>query len=148
MKKFLMAVALTAGIAVSSAAPAQDSAYTQGNYWQVQGIFVQDGQFENYMDYIASTYRRSQDFARARGWITGYRILGNVNRRENEPDLYLITEFRQPATQAESAERERLLNAHMEQTTHQADEGSGRRVTMRRLGSNLLLQELTLRPAR
>lgn len=148
MKKFLIASLLAAGLALSAPVAAQDTAYTPGTYWTVQGIFIQDGQFENYMDYVAGNYRRSQDFARQSGWITGYRILLNVNRRDDEPDLYLITEMPRLATPQEEVERERRLNAHMQQTTRQATEGSGQRVTMRRLGSNILLQELNLRAAR
>ncbi len=157
MKKTLMATLLATGMALSTPAAAQDaatsaaaqeSAYTPGAYWNVQGIYLEDGQYENYMDYVAGNYRRSQDFARRSGWITGYTILANVNRREDEPHLYLITEMPRLATPQEDVERERRLNDHMRQTTREATEGSGRRVTMRRLGSNLLLQELNLRPAR
>ncbi len=156
MKKILTATLFAAGLALSAPASAQaqaqaqdrESAYTPGGYWSVQGVFIEDGQFENYMDYVASSYRRSQDFARRSGWISGYTILLNVNRRADEPDLYLITEMPRLATPREDVERERLLNEHMRQTTRAATEASGQRVTMRRLGSNLLLQELNLRPAR
>ena len=148
MKKQFMAVLFACSMAFSAPAVAQQSAYTPGSYWVVQGIHIEDGQFENYMDYIAETYRRSQDFARQSGWITGYRIMQNVNRRGDEPHLYLITEMPRLATPQEDVEREAQLNAHLRQTTRQATEQSGRRVSMRRLGSNVLLQELTLRPSR
>jgi len=156
MKKILMATMLATGMVLSTPAAAQEAAsaaaretaYTPGTYWSVQGIYLEDGQFENYMDYIADRYRTSQDFARRSGWITGYTILSNVNRREDEPHLYLITQFPRLATPQEEVDRERRSNEHMRETTRQATEGSGRRVTMRRLGSNLLLQELNLRPAR
>ncbi len=148
MKKMLMAVVLAAGLAVSTPSLAQESPYTPGVYWTVQGIYVEDGQFETYMDYIADRYRRQQEVARQRGWITGYRIFQNVNRREDEPHLYLITEMPRLATPEEEVEREQVMNRAMRQTTRQATEGSGQRVRMRRLGSNILLQELTLRPAR
>lgn len=150
MKKLLLAVALAAGFTVSGAMPvaAQESVYAPGTYMNVQGIFIEDGQFENYMDYIAATYRRSQDFARQRGWITGYRIFQNVNRRGDEPHLYLLVEMPRMATPQEEVERERAMTQAMSQTTRQLEAASGQRVTMRRLGSNLLLQELNLRPAR
>lgn len=150
MKKLLLAAALAAGVAMSGALPAsaQESVYTPGTYMTVQGIFIEDGQFENYMDYIAATYRRNQDFARQRGWITGYRILQNVNRRGDEPHLYLLVEMPRMATPQEEVERDRAMEQFMNQTARQATAASGQRVTMRRLGSNLLLQELNLRPAR
>jgi len=154
MKKILTATLFAAGMAFSAPALAQpadaarESSYTYGTYWNVQGIYLEDGQFENYMDYLAGVYRRSQDYARTRGWISGYTILGNVNRRENEPHLYLVIEFPRLTTPQEDTEREALLNAHLQTTTRSATEQSGQRVTMRRLGSNLLLQELNLRAAR
>lgn len=148
MKKTLLAAAFAAGLFLSSASTAQPSAYTPGGYWVVQGIHVEPGQFENYMDYIAGRYRQSQDFARERGWITGYRILSNSFSREGEPDLYLITEMPRLATPQEQTERDAAFEAHMRQTTRQAEEASGQRVSMRRLGSTLLLQEVVLRPSR
>lgn len=147
MKKMLLMTAMVAGLVCSKPTAAQESAYTPGSYMVVQGISIEDGQFENYMDYLNATYRRSQDFARQQGWTTGYRIFANVNRRAGEPDLYLITEMPRMATPQEDVERERQLNEHLAQTTRQATEQSGRRVTMRSLGSNTLLQELTLRSA-
>jgi len=148
MKKLMIAAAFAAGLAFATPAPAQESAYTPGGYWVVQGVTVADGQFENYMDYIADRYRRSQEFARQRGWISEYHILVNVNRRHDEPDLYLITQMPRLATPQEDVERERAMNQAMSETTRQATEASGQRVTMRTLGSNILLQELNLRPRR
>ena len=148
MKKLLTSALLAIAIPLSVPASAQESVYTPGGYWNVQGIHIEDGQFENYMDYIADRYDRSQQFARRQGWISGYDILVNVNAREDEPDLYLIVRMPRLATPQEEVERERRLNEHMAETTRQATEGSGQRVTMRRLGSNLLLQELNLRGRR
>jgi hypothetical protein len=148
MKRLLLSAALAAGLAVATPAFSQSETYTPGPYWVVQGIYVEDGQFENYMDYIADRYRRSQEIARQRGWITNYRIFGNVNRRNDEPHLYLITEMPRLPTPQEDVERERAINEALRETTRQATQASGQRVRMRRLGSNVLLQELVLRPAR
>ena len=145
MKTFLMAALFASSMVLAAPAAAQESSYTSGGYATVQGIFLEDGQFENYMDYLAGTYRRSQEFARSQGWISGYRIFANVNRRENEPHLYLMVEMPRLATPQEDVERDRRLNEHLQQTTRQAAEASGQRVSMRRLGGNILLQELTLR---
>jgi hypothetical protein len=147
MKKILMAAALAAGLGMSMATPAvaQSASYSPGSYMSVQGIYVEDGQFENYMDYIADRYRTSQEIAKQKGWISGYRIFANANRRGDEPDLYLLVETPRMATPQEQVERERQMNEAMRQTTRQAEEGSGTRVKMRRMGSNLLLQELNLK---
>lgn len=150
MKKLLLAAALAAGLSLSAATPAvaQETVSTPGSYMVVQGIYIEDGQFENYMDYIADRYRTQQEFAKQRGWITGYRIFQNVNQRADEPDLYLLTEMARMATPREQVERERAMSEAMRLTTRQSAEASGQRVKMRRLGSNLMLQELNLKPRR
>ncbi len=147
MKNMLLAAALAVGLGLSAPtqAVAQDTPYTPSSYMTVQGIYIEDGQFENYMDYIADRYRANQDFAKQKGWISGYRIFANINRRADEPDLYLLTEAPRMPTPQEQVERDRLVSEAMQQTARQATEASGQRVKMRRLGSNLMLQELTLK---
>lgn len=129
-------------VCMSTPASAQESVYAPGGYWIVQGIYLEPGQFENYADYLAGQYVKNQEFAKQQGWITGYRMLVNVNRRRDEPDLYLITEVPRLPTPQEQSEREKKMNAAMATTTRQAEEASGQRVTMRRLGSNTMLQEM------
>ena len=150
MKKLLTAALLAIALpfSVPASAQSQDSVYTPGAYWNVQGIHVEDGQFEAYMDYLADAYDRSQQFARRQGWISGYDILLNVNARDGEPDIYLVVQMPRLATAQEEVERDRRMNEHMQRTTRQASEQSGQRVVMRRLGSNMLLQELNLRNRR
>lgn len=148
MKTLLIAAALAVGTItlVPTAAAAQATPYSPGVYWQVQGIYVEPGQFENYMDYIADRYRRNQEFAKSQGWINGYRILVNVNRRADEPSLYLISEFNEMPNAKEQMEREALTERNLRETARQAEQASGQRVSMRKIGSNLLLQELVLKP--
>lgn len=148
MKKLLIAAALAVGsvMVVPASASAQAVAYTPGNYWSVQGIYIEPGQFENYMDYIADRYRRNQEFAKSQGWISGYRILVNVNRRKDEPDMYLISEFAQMPNAKEQMERDALVERNLRETARQAEQSSGQRVSMRKLGSNTLMQELVLKP--
>ncbi|GAA3996604.1 hypothetical protein [Sphingomonas humi] len=147
MKKLLIAAALSAATfaLAPTAASAQASSYAPGNFWSVQGIYIEPGQFENYMDFVADRYRRNQDFAKSQGWISGYRILVNVNKRMDEPDLYLITEFARIPDAKEQMDRDAAMEKNLRETTRQAEQASGQRVSMRKLGSNILMQELTLR---
>lgn len=146
MKKILMAATLALGLGLSmpTAAVAQERSYAPGGYLTVQGIYIEDGQNENYMDYIADRYRANQEFAKSKGWISSYRIFANVNRRKDEPDLYLLVEAPRMPSPQEEVERDRQMSEAMRQTARQAEEASGQRVKMRRIGSNLLLQELKL----
>ena len=93
MKKIIMAALGAATFAFAVPAVAQELPVTSGDYWDVGAISVDDGHFPDYVDFLAGEYRKRNDFAKSKGWIKGYRILSNVNPRDGEPDIYLITIF-------------------------------------------------------
>ena len=78
-------------------------------------------------------------------WIKDYKIFANVNPRDGEPDLYLVTIFDHVTTPAEDIQREKEMNAFMAQSTRQGAAGSGHRATYRKLRGDMLLQELMLK---
>ena len=96
----------------------------------------------DYTDFLASEFRKRNDFAVSKGWIKGYHILSNVNPRDGEPDLYLVTIFDHVTTPAEDIAREKEGNAFLAQTTRQGMAGSAHRATFRHLKGDMLLQEM------
>ena len=64
-----------------------------GPLWTAARIDVDDGQYENYMDWLMKVWADNQAFAKSQGWILDYHILDSVNPRDGEPDLILITRF-------------------------------------------------------
>lgn len=110
-----------------------------GDYVEVSMISVDDGHDLDYMNHLAGAWRKGQDFAKAQGWISGYEILINVNRRPDEPDYYLITRFPRFADKAEETKRDEAYFAHMQSTTAAMQAGSAERAKYRKqLGSQLL----------
>jgi hypothetical protein len=143
MRKLMLA-ALGAGTLLWSApAVTQELPLKTGDFWDVAAVTVDDGHFGDYADYLAGQYRKNMDFQKSKGWIKGYYILANNNKRAGEPDLYLITVFDHVTTPAEDIQREKEANAFLQQNTRQALAGSGQRATYRHLGSDMLLQEMT-----
>jgi hypothetical protein len=115
----------------------------KGSYfWDVGAITIDDGHFGDYADYLAGQYRKNMEFQKSKGWIKDYYIFSNVNKRADEPDLYLVTVFDHVTTPAEDIQREKETNAFLQQTTRQSMAGSGQRATYRHLGSDMLLQQL------
>ena len=142
MRKIILA-ALGAGTMLWSASvPAQELPVKSGDFWDVGSITIDDGHFGEYADFLASQYRKNMEFQKSKGWIKGYHILANVNKRAGEPDLYLVTVFDHVTTPAEDIQREKDMNAFLQQTTRQSMVGSGQRATYRHLGSDMLLQEM------
>lgn len=143
------AAAFSFALPASLATPAmaQDSALTAGDYWDVAAIDIEDGQDENYSDFVAGQWRRQQEFSRQQGWIQSYRVLLNPYAREHEPDLYLITVYNRVPTPAEEQTRNRAFERFMSRTSHQLSSESGTRVRMRRLAGSMLLREMNFRAA-
>ena len=123
-------------------AAAQDYPLKGGNFWNVAEITIDDGHAGDYADHLAGAYRKNIDFSKSKGWMKNSYILSNVNKRAGEPDLYLVTISDHVTTPAEDEAREKELNAFLATTTRDQDKQSGVRAKYRKLGGNMLLQEL------
>jgi len=132
-----------ATMAFAVPAPAQELALKTGEFWDVGAISVDDGHLPDYVDFLAGEFRKRNDFAVSKGWIKGYHILSNINPRDGEPDLYLVTIFDHQTTHSEDIQREKEMNAFMALSTRQSAAGSGHRATYRKQKGDMLLQELT-----
>jgi len=129
-------------IAFAVPAAAQDYPLKGGNFWNVAEITIDDGHAGDYADHLAGAYRKNIDFSKSKGWMKNSYILSNVNKRAGEPDLYLVTISDHVTTPAEDEAREKELNAFLATTTRDQDKQSGVRAKYRKLGGNMLLQEM------
>jgi hypothetical protein len=140
----LMMVALGA-VAMSLAMPAaaQDIPLKGGDYWTVTDIKIDDGHAGDYADYLAGAWRKQMDWQVSKGYIKGYKILSNVNRREGEADMYLVTMFDHMPTNAEGEARNAAMNAYLATTDRAMEAGSGERAKYRhRMGSALMQEQV------
>ncbi|HSQ99394.1 MAG TPA: hypothetical protein VLM36_05710 [Sphingomicrobium sp.] len=142
MRKLILTALAAGTLLCSMPAAAQELPVKTGDFWDVGSVTIDDGHFGDYADFLASQYRKNMEFRKSKGWIKGYYILANVNKRQGEPDLYLVTIFDHVTTPAEDIQREKEANAFLQQTTRQSMAGSGQRATYRHLGSDMLLQEM------
>lgn len=148
MKTKMIAAAMAASLAFAlpQAASAQDEFPLRGaEYVEVTSIYVDDGHMLDYANHLARAWRTSQDYAMEQGWITGYEILMNVHARSDEPDLYLLTRFTEWTDSEEGERRGRQYRAHVQSTIAQLQAASGARADYRRIGSTLLLQNMSFR---
>jgi len=122
-----------------------DRVFKNGDYWEVSSITVVDGQWLNYAKHLSTKWRDSQEFAKSKGWINGYKVIINQYPRDGEPDMYLITMFEEMATKAEEDKRYEAYIKWSKSTIAEMEEGSGKRVVMRHLSGNSLLREVTFR---
>mgnify|MGYP003679764956 CR=1 FL=1 len=124
---------------------ADERVFKNGDYWEVSSITVVDGQWLNYAKHLSTKWRDSQEFAKSKGWINGYKVIINQYPRDGEPDMYLITMFETMATKAQEDERYKAYMEWSKSTIAKLEESSGERVVMRHLSGNALMREVTFR---
>jgi hypothetical protein len=145
MKKIVICAAALAILATSAPALGQQSAVKPGPLWTAARIDVEDGQYENYMDWLTKVWVPNQEFAKSQGWISDYYILDNINARDGEPDIILISRFKDFPSAEEIERRNAVMNERMKQDDHSADAASGQRGKMRRLMGSILYREMQKR---
>jgi hypothetical protein len=126
-------------------ASAGDWPLVPGDYWEMTGVHLKDGGALAYSSFIATEWKADQEFAKSKGWIKGYLVLGNAYARKGEPDLYLIVISERLPSGAETDKRDDEYVAWKKKTQAQLQKESGNRLEIRELGSNSLLQELKFR---
>ncbi len=144
MQKLMFAAVVAApfAIALSTPAAAQNYPFTPGDYEEVAMIEVNDGGGLAYANYLATTWRKNQEFAKSKGWINGYQVLSNVNNRPGEPDLYLVVSFSSMPDAAEDERRTQAYRDFMKQSDAEADAASGDRAKYRTVLGSFLLRQM------
>lgn len=146
MKNTLFAGTMLAfALGMASPVLAQESSYTPGSYTDVSAIDVLDGQFENYMDYLAGPWKAQQEFAKSKGYIASYQVLSNPYARAGEPDLFLVVVYPKVYDPAEQLRQQREFEAFMKADARKLDSAFGARGTMRKSMGQQQLQELKLK---
>ncbi len=139
------AVLVTAPLALPSAASAQEWPMVDGEYSVLSGIYVKDGGSLKYAEYLASQWVKDQEFAKSQGWISSYKMFSSVNRREGEPNVYLMVTFPSMPDAAESERRYEAYDAWAKKSISQQVAASGNRAEFRTVQGSMMLQEFKVR---
>jgi hypothetical protein len=139
----ILAAALVTGVAAS--AIADEPRYEATSVWYVSDIKVLDGQFENYMTWLADEWVKFRKLNAMHGNEIGYHVLVNTNPRNGEPDLFLVTINKDFQKIAESLATEKKINEAMAKDRKQFDEESAGRAPMRTVMGSIELVEVKLK---
>lgn len=146
LKKFTLAAALIATSAFSSLpASAQDYPFEAGGLVEMSGITIKPGGGYQYATYLASEWRKRQEFAKSKGWITDYRVHSNLYAREGEPNIYLVTWMPKLEDAAEANARELEWRKFNQRSDAQMVKESGDRAQYRTLSGSMLLAEMVFK---
>jgi hypothetical protein len=119
-------------------------AYADGRDWNdgpVQSVtFIRtiDGHFDDYMHWLATTYKKQQEAAKAAGLITRYEVLVSQPHNLQDADIILITEFKNWAALDHLGSKLDQVSAKVEGSVDAANKSAADRAKIRTvLGSDI-----------
>jgi hypothetical protein len=137
------ALGALAGLLVSflaiGVAGAADRPYSEGTVSEISSIRTEPGKFEDYLAWLAGPYKQMMEAEKAAGIIVDYAVYATTPRSPNDPDLYLVTVYKNMAALDDLAAKsdpiaEKLQGSMAEQNKAYIERGKMRTV----LGSELI----------
>ena len=142
---------LCAGGALLSLAGLATTAYADGRDWNdgpvinVASIRTVDGHFDDYMHWLATGYKKQQEAAKKAGLITGYRVIVIEARGPNDPDILLVTEFKNWAALDGLGGKLDKISAQLQGSVEKAAQSQVERVKIRTVLGSRTEQEALLK---
>jgi hypothetical protein len=146
MKTQLTAVLALLGLALTSlAAAAEDHPYTEGPIINVAAIRTEYGRWDDYVQYLDTTWKAEQEAAKKAGYITGYKVINVEARGENDPDIYLVVYYKNWAALDNWTLKGDTIMKQVVGSMATANQGAVDRGKIRRILGSFTGQELDLK---
>jgi hypothetical protein len=101
MKMFTRAAALAAGLTLCAGGGAQaqtaERVYDNGPVWVINYVETKTGMFDDYMAYLSTKWRETNEADKKAGYVLDYKILSVESPRDHEPDVILMVEYKNMA---------------------------------------------------
>jgi len=147
MKYLLAALTASTILAFTPAMAAGNGApnYEKGTVWQSVEVQTKDGHFDQYMQWISTEWKAQEEALKKDGQIVDYKVMIVTDPRYNEPDILLLTEYKNMAAfdepvAKEYAMAEKLFGPLAKMNKEQAD-----RASIRTVMGTTLMREVKLK---
>jgi len=139
-------IAACSALAFASVAAFSDAhAYTEGAVVNVARIRTVDGKFDEYMKWIGKTWKAEQEAAKKAGYITSYEVFSVEPRTADDPDLYLITRYKNWAALDGALAKGDAIAKEVEGSVAAASASQVERAKIRRVIGSSTMQVLDLK---
>jgi hypothetical protein len=139
------ATALLVLSTLTTTAYADGRDYNDGPVVNVSSIRTVDGHFDDYMRWLATTYKKEQEAAKKAGLITGYRIFVIEARGPNDPDILLVVEYKNWAALDHLGGKLDAVSAEVEGSVEKANQSEVDRAKIRTVLGSRTQQEVLLK---
>jgi len=137
--------ALVASSALTTPVYADGRDWNDGPVINVSSIRTVDGHFDDYMHWLATTYKKQEEAAKKAGLITSYRVIVIEPRGPNEPDILLVTEFKNWAALDHLGSKLDQISAQIEGSVEAATKSEVDRAKIRTILGSRTQQEALLK---
>jgi hypothetical protein len=113
--------------------------YNDGPVVNVASIRTVDGHFDDYMQWLATTWKKQEEAAKKAGLITRYQVLIVEARGPHDPDIYLVIEYKNWAALDGLGSKLDNVSAQVEGSVEKANQAEADRSKIRTvLGSQTM----------
>src|SRR5580692_3219228 len=105
--------------------------YVDGPVVNVSAIKTVDGHFDDYMQWLATTWKKQEEAAKKAGLITKYQVLVAQPQGPNDPDIYLIVEYKNWAALDGLGGKFDAISAQVEGSLEKANQSQADRAKIR-----------------
>ena len=146
-KKFRCAAyaALASLSCASVTALADDHAYTEGPVINVSRIRTVDGKFDEYMKWLATTWKQEEEAAKKAGNLVSYEVLSVEPRGPDDPDLLLVLTYKNWAALDGALAKGDAIAKQIEGSVASANQAQADRGKIRRVLGSYTTQQLLLK---
>ena len=139
------AFAAVAGLALTSAAIADDHGFTDGPVINVSAVRTEYGKFDEYIKFLDTTWKATMEASKKAGYIVSYKVITVEARGENDPDIYLVTYYKDWAALDGATAKGDMIIKQVEGTLAASNQAAVDRGKIRRLLGSWTGQELLLK---
>jgi hypothetical protein len=124
---------------------ADDHAYSEGAVVNVARIRTVDGKYDDYMNWLATTWKKQQEAAKKAGYIVSYQVLSVEARGPEDADLLLVTTYKNWAALDGSIAKNDEIAKMTEGSLAAASQSQFDRAKIRRVLGSQTMQVLELK---
>jgi hypothetical protein len=146
INRHIAACAALVGLTLTGAsALADDHPFTEGQVVNVAAIRTEYGKFDDYMKFLDTTWKATQEAAKKAGYILGYKVIAVEPRGENDPDIYLVVYYKNWAALDGATAKGDAIAKEVEGSVAAANQGAVDRGKIRRILGSWTGQQLDLK---
>jgi hypothetical protein len=119
--------------------------WNDGPVINVAAIRTVDGHFDDYMHWLATTWKKQEETAKKAGLITSYRVVVAEAQSPGDPDIYLVVEYKNWAALDHLGSKLDAVSAEVEGSVEKAAQSEADRAKIRTVLGSKTMQAAELK---